>query len=100
MIAPKKIGFDNSHNNRLIIEDTTFSDFIQFLFNSDFKIGKIEAGLTYDKLSMYDIFIIGVPSGSSKINPDEIVALLKYIKDGGSILLINDKGAITKIKAT
>ena len=49
------IGFDYSHENRLKIEDTGYTDFIEYLFNSDFKIGKIEAGITYEKLSLYNI---------------------------------------------
>jgi len=92
MITPKKIGFDSSHNNKLVIESNAFSDFIQYLFNSDFKVGKIEAGLNYDKLSVYDLFVIGVPSGGAKISAEEIETLLKYIKNGGSVLIINDKG--------
>lgn len=90
MITQKKFGFDGSHENRLKIEDTAFSDFINYLFNSDFKIGKIEAGLTYEKLSNYDIFLIGVPR--KPITPEEIEDLIKYVKDGGSLLLINDQG--------
>jgi hypothetical protein len=86
------IGFDNSHYNKLIIEDPGFNDFIEFLFNSDLKLGKIEAGLTYEKLSVYNIFIIGVPTSNYKLDSDEIDDLVKYVKDGGSLMIINDKG--------
>lgn len=86
------IGFDYSHKNKLIIEDPGFNDFIEFLFNSDLKLGKIEAGITYEKLSAYNIFIIGVPIAESYLTPEEIEDLLKYVKDGGSLLIINDKG--------
>ena len=42
------IGFDHSHNNKLSIGNSAFRDFIQYLFNSDFKLGKItpKRGLT------------------------------------------------------
>lgn len=86
------IGFDNSHFNKLIIEDPGFNDFIEFLFNSDLKLGKIEAGITYEKLSAYNIFIIGVPTSNYKLDSNEIEDLVKYVKDGGSLLIINDKG--------
>ncbi len=92
MLNEKAIGFDYSHNNKLVIENETFTDFIQYLFNSDFQLGKIEAGISYEKLNKYNIFIIGVPTTDSNLNPDEIEALVKYVNDGGSLLLLNDKG--------
>ncbi|MBA7647362.1 hypothetical protein ES703_55134 [subsurface metagenome] len=92
MSAEYNIGFDYSHKNKLIIEDPGFNDFIEFLFNSDLKLGKIEAGITYEKLSGYNVFIIGVPIAESYLTPEEIEDLLKYVKDGGSLLIVNDKG--------
>ncbi len=86
------IGFDYSHKNKLIIEDPGFTDFIEFLFNSDLKLGKIEAGINYEKLSAYNVFIIGVPIAESYLTPEEIEDLVKYVKDGGSLLIVNDKG--------
>ena len=86
------IGFDHSHNNKLTIENTTFTDFIQYLFDSDFKLGKIEAGINYEKLSKYDLFIIGVPNLGPDLDKDEINDLVKYVKEGGSLLVINDGG--------
>jgi hypothetical protein len=55
-------------------------------------LGKIEAGITYEKLAGYNVFIIGVPSADSDISPEEIDHLTNYVKDGGSLLIINDKG--------
>jgi len=86
------IGFDYSHQNKLTIEDPGFNDFIEFLFNSDLKLGKIEAGITYEKLADYIVFIIGVPGADSHLSSNEIDSLIKYVKDGGSLLIINDKG--------
>lgn len=85
------IGFDHSHNNKLTIENNAFTDFIQYLFDSDFKLGKVEAGITYEKLNKYDLFIIGVPN-LTPIDSYEISDLVKYVKDGGSVLVINDGG--------
>jgi len=86
------MGFDYSHQNKLMIEDPGFNDFIEYLINSDLKLGKIEAGITYEKLSNYNVFIIGVPGADSYISSEEIEYITKYVKDGGSILIINDKG--------
>ncbi|MFX1363673.1 MAG: hypothetical protein ACFFCE_09305 [Promethearchaeota archaeon] len=86
------IGFDHSHNNKLTIENNAFTDFIQYLFDSDFKLGKIEAGLTCEKLNNYDLFIIGVPHLGPDLDPDEIDDLVEYVKNGGSLLIINDGG--------
>ncbi|MFX0039017.1 MAG: hypothetical protein ACFFCY_14900 [Promethearchaeota archaeon] len=86
------IGFDYSHNNKLTIENTTFTDFIQYLFDSEFKLGKIEAGITYEKLKKYDLFVLGVPHLGPDLSIDEINDLVQYVKDGGSLLAINDGG--------
>ncbi|MFW9827409.1 MAG: hypothetical protein ACFFEY_07460 [Candidatus Thorarchaeota archaeon] len=86
------IGFDYSHNNKLTIENNAFTDFIQYLFDSDFKLGKIEAGITYEKVNKYDLFILGVPHLNSELDAEEIADLVQYIKDGGSLLVINDGG--------
>ena len=86
------IGFDYSHNNKLTIENNAFTDFTQYLFDSSFQLGKIEAGITLDKLTKYDILIIGVPTLGPDLDLDEIRELVLYVKNGGSLLIINDEG--------
>jgi len=86
------IGFDYSHQNKLTIEDPGFNDFVEYLFNSDLKLGKIEAGITYEKLSDYNVFIIGVPIAEAYLSSEEIEYLIRYVNDGGSLLVVNDKG--------
>ncbi|MHA2005839.1 MAG: hypothetical protein ACXABO_07795 [Promethearchaeota archaeon] len=92
MTTQVKIGFDYTHNNKLTLENNAFTDFIQYLFDSDFKLGKIEAGITSDKLENYDLFIIGVPTLGPYLDLDEINELVNYVKKGGSLLIINDGG--------
>ena len=92
------IGFDHSHNNKLTIENNAFTEFIQYLFNSDFKLGKIEAGINKKKLAPYDIFIIGVPTLGPKLDTDEIEVLVNYVNNGGSLLVVNDEGGDYKNK--
>ena len=60
----------------------------EYLFHSDLKLGKIEAGITYDKLSDYNVFIIGVPVAESYLSSEEIDHLTRYVKDGGSLLVV------------
>ncbi|MBY8990600.1 MAG: hypothetical protein KGD58_07595 [Candidatus Lokiarchaeota archaeon] len=86
------IGFDCTHNNKLTIENNAFTDFIQYLFDSGFQLGKIEAGITTEKLASYDLFIIGVPHLGPNLGPEEIDDLIDYVKKGGSLLIINDGG--------
>ncbi|MFX1377027.1 MAG: hypothetical protein ACFFA0_14575 [Promethearchaeota archaeon] len=86
------IGFDYTHNNKLTIENNAFTDFIQYLFDSGFQLGKIEAGVTAEKLKSYDLFIIGVPNLGPNLSLDEINDLVEYVKNGGSLLIINDGG--------
>ena len=92
------IGFDHSHNNKLTIENNAFTAFIQYLFNSDFKLGKIEAGIDKKKLAPYDLFIIGVPILGPKLDSDEIEDLVNYVNNGGSLLVVNDEGGDYKNK--
>ena len=86
------IGFDYTHHNKLIMENNAFADFTQYLFDSSFQLGKIEAGITLDKLIKYDILIIGVPTLGPDLDPEEIKDLVSYVKNGGSLLIINDGG--------
>jgi len=91
-MTKQSIGFDHSHNNKLTIENNAFTDFIQYLFDSGFQLGKIEAGIDADKLTSYDLFVIGVPHLGPNLGLDEIDDLVEYVKNGGSLLLINDGG--------
>ena len=86
------IGFDYTHNNKLTIENNAFADFTQYLFDSSFQLGKIEAGITLKKATKYDILIIGVPTLGPVLDADEIKDLVSYVKNGGSLLVINDGG--------
>ncbi len=88
----KTICFDYSHNNSLKFESPVYPDFLQFLFDSGYRLGKIEAGFdNIEKLSRYKILIIGGPV-NSKFTPQEIEVIEQFVKNGGSLLLISDGG--------
>ncbi|MHA1820859.1 MAG: hypothetical protein ACTSVC_10335, partial [Promethearchaeota archaeon] len=92
MDAPEHtLGFDYSHNNKLIIESPSYNDFINYLFSSSFRLGQIKQGLTLEKLKMYDLFIIGNPY-NSMLELEEIKDLVQYVKEGGGLFIVSDDG--------
>jgi len=90
-----RIGFDYSHNNKLTFESPSFSDFTEFLFRSGFNVGVIKNGITIEKLEPYKMFIIGAPFAENFADL-EIKALEKFVKKGGSLLIISDAGGDTE----
>ncbi|MHA1720249.1 MAG: Gldg family protein [Promethearchaeota archaeon] len=88
----KSIVFDYSHNNTLTLESPSYADFTEYLFGSSFALGKIQAGFTsIDKLKKYKMCVIGGPR-ESFFQPNEIDVIVNYVKNGGSLLVINDEG--------
>jgi len=85
------IGLDYSHNNMLSLEAPSYSDFTQFLFNSGYKLGKIEAGFSTEKLGNYDVIIISTPKNVN-LSPKELESLKQYVKKGGCLLVIGARG--------
>jgi len=86
------IAFDYSHNNFLKLETSSFGEFTQFLFASGYKLGKIETGFnSLDNLEKYNVIILSTPRNTSlKVN--EIKILEKYVKNGGSLLIVSSSG--------
>jgi len=86
------IGLDYSHNNFLALESSSFGEFTQFLFTSGYKLGKIETGFnSLDNLDKYNVIILSTPRNTSlKLN--EIKILEKYVKNGGSLLIVSSSG--------
>jgi Arc/MetJ-type ribon-helix-helix transcriptional regulator len=87
----KSICFDYSHNNRLEIENTAYTEFIHFLFNSSYKIGKITTGITSEKLEPYDVLVLGSPF-ESDFTSHEIEIIVNFVKEGGGLWVIHDDG--------
>ena len=87
----KTVCFDYSHNNTLTLESPSYADFTQFLFGSSFRLGKIQAGFSsLDKLIKYKMIVIGGPR-ESMFEVEEINVIVEYVKQGGSLLIINDE---------
>lgn len=86
------IGLDNSHNNILTLESSSFGEFTQFLFTSGYKIGKIESGFnSLNELKKYNTIILSTPKNTN-LKQTEINNLEKYIKGGGSLLIVSSTG--------
>ncbi|MFW9824800.1 MAG: hypothetical protein ACFFE4_17795 [Candidatus Thorarchaeota archaeon] len=86
------IGLDNSHTNILSLEASSFAEFTHFLFTSGYSVGKIELGLnSLSNLKKYKAIILSTPKNVS-IKPDEITALIDYVKEGGNLLIISSSG--------
>ncbi|MFX1409857.1 MAG: hypothetical protein ACFFA6_05870 [Promethearchaeota archaeon] len=87
------IGLDYSHNNILILEASSYADFTNFLFTSGYKIGKIEAG--FDSLinfEKYNTIILSTPKNVN-LGPSEIENLVKYVENGGTLLIFSSSGS-------
>ncbi len=86
------IGLDYSHNNILTIESSSFGEFVQFLFNSGYKLGKIETGFnSLVNLEKYKVIILSTPRNKN-LNENEIKVLEDYVKNGGSLLINSSSG--------
>ena len=86
------IGLDYSHNNILILEASSFTDFTQFLFTSGLKIGKIQNGFESVKdLKKYSVTVLSSPK-NAKLTPNEIEVLEMYVKTGGNLLMTSSSG--------
>ena len=86
------IGLDNSHNNKLTMEASSYSDFTHFLFTSGYKLGKIQAGFnSLKKLETYNTIIISSPN-NVKLTEEEINNLENFVKNGGGLLIVSSSG--------
>jgi len=86
------IAIDYSHNNFLTLESSSFGEFTQFLFTSGYKLGKIETGFNaLDNIEKYNVIILSTPRNTS-LKQIEIETLEKYVKNGGSLLIVSSTG--------
>lgn len=97
----KKVLFDNTHGQTAgaadWVIDGAFSDFAGGLRKVGFTVDQLnrtipftfgEQAVTYDKLSQYDVFVIGEANIAYKSSEQD--AMLKYVQNGGSIFFIAD----------
>jgi hypothetical protein len=81
-----RIALDNSHNNLLTLEASSYADFTQFLFTSGYKVGKIELGFnSLENIKQY------TPKNIA-LTVKEIEVLEEFVRNGGSLLIIGAQG--------
>ncbi|MHA1846692.1 MAG: hypothetical protein ACTSXU_03525 [Promethearchaeota archaeon] len=86
------ICFESSHNERVQIEAVQYSEFIDKLVEMNFKLGMLKkAPVTLDKISDYNVIIIGAPI-ENQFSDDEIKVFKEYVYQGGSLFILNDQG--------
>jgi hypothetical protein len=87
-----RIALDNSHNNLLTLEASSYADFTQFLFTSGYKVGKIELGFnSLENIKQYTAIIISTPKNIA-LTVKEIEVLEEFVRNGGSLLIIGAQG--------
>ena len=87
-----QIALDNSHNNLLTLEASSYADFTQFLFTSGYKVGKIELGFnSLENIKNYSAVIISTPK-NIQLTIKEVEVLEEYVRKGGSLLIIGARG--------
>lgn len=86
-----KIYFDQTQNERGRL-DTTYSELGELLRDSDFDVEPYSEFMILTKnLRGVDVMVFACPN-SSKIRPQEVDALKKFVKDGGGLLLLSLSG--------
>ena len=89
---PKKILIDSAHNETIDITPEDFKDFKEFLIESKHEIYQLsQKPLTYELIQDFNILFIGAPK-QGKFDEDEIVELLKYLREGGAVVLVSNAG--------
>lgn len=87
-----QIALDNSHNNLLTLEASSYADFTQFLFTSGYKVGKIELGFnSLENIKHYSAIIISTPKNIG-LTAKELEVLEEFVRKGGSLLIIGARG--------
>jgi hypothetical protein len=86
-----KIYFDQTQNERGRL-DSTYSELGKLLQDNDFDVEPYTEFMILAKnIKDADVLVFGCPN-SSKIRPPEIDVLLKFVKNGGGLLLLSLSG--------
>jgi len=86
------VCIESSHNEQVQIEAVQYGEFLDKLVDMSFKMGVIkQSPLTVQKLSDYNVVIIGSPK-ERVFSPAEIEEIKQYVYNGGGLLLLSDQG--------
>jgi len=84
------IAFDRNLNERGKLQDS-FQDLTRLLQDYAFKCFEFNDVMVQPRLVRYDVVIFACPD-HSKFNPVEIKNLVRYVKNGGSLILLSNAG--------
>ncbi|MCP4763481.1 MAG: hypothetical protein GY870_17035 [archaeon] len=89
---PIRILFDVAHGETMDVTSDDFKDFKEFLSEMNYEVWQLsQRPLTYELVSDYSILFIGAPK-SNKFETEEIVEILKFLREGGAVVLISNAG--------
>ena len=89
---PKRILFDVAHGETIAIDSDEFKDFRTFLAENNYEVYKLsQKPLNSDLIEPYTMLMIGAPKNAT-FTEEEIVELMKYLREGGAILIIHSAG--------
>lgn len=89
-----KVLFDSAHGqtagNADWVVDGAFSDFAEALTKENYEVTDLgfDQLLEYNKMKKYDVVVIPEANNPLKVNEQE--AIEKYVKSGGSVMMISD----------
>ena len=90
----KRVLFDEGHGQTAGNADWTidgaYSDFADALKEKGYLVDKTVVPFDYYSLAQYDVLVI--PEPNQPFDKTEIDALLKYVREGGSVFFIADHG--------
>ena len=88
----KRLLFDSSHNEVLDITADEYKPLRDFLKENNYEVYKLsQSPITSDLIEDYTIFIIGAPT-NSRFSEEEILEIMKYLREGGALILIHQSG--------
>ena len=89
---PKRLLFDASHGEVLDITAESAKPLRDFLKQNNYEVYKLsQSPITSDLIEDYTIFIIAAPA-KVKFSDEEISELMKYLREGGALILIHQAG--------
>lgn len=92
------ICFTQGHQEKLVIEEVQHEGLVDMLFKSGYRLGKIETWVSWQKLADYLVLVIGAPQ-EIELQEMELKAILEFVNEGGSLLLVADEGGDEKAKS-
>jgi len=93
--SKKRVLIDIAHDEPISFT-AGYDMFINQLTNKGFILSENKVKITGNTLNNYDVLLVIVPK--SNFSPQEIAAIEKFVKDGGSLLVVGRGGELSRYK--